>query len=62
VTKRLGDSPRMCVFDSWPPANGDLMPMDSVFSEILIEFDEKEMRLHSEKALYEEIKNTFFST
>ncbi len=38
------------------------MPMDSVFSEILIEFDEKEMRLHSEKALYEEIKNTFFST
>jgi hypothetical protein len=51
----------MSVLDSWPPASGDLMPMDSVVSKILTEFDEQEMRVHSEKDLYEEIKNTFVS-
>jgi hypothetical protein len=61
VTKWLGDNPRMSVLDSWPPASGDLMPMDSVFSKILTKFDEQEMRVHSEKALYEEIKNKFVS-
>ncbi|XP_046460452.1 uncharacterized protein LOC124207171 [Daphnia pulex] len=61
VTKWLGENPRMSVLDSWPPASGDLMPMDAVFSKILTEFDEQEMRVHSEKDLYEEIKNTFVS-
>jgi hypothetical protein len=51
----------MSVLDSWPPASGDLMPMDAVFSKILTEFDEQEMRVHNEKDLYEEIKNTFVS-
>jgi hypothetical protein len=35
--------------------------MDLVFSKILTEFDEEEMRVLSEQALYEEIKNTFIS-
>ncbi|KZS03786.1 Uncharacterized protein APZ42_033405 [Daphnia magna] len=61
VTKWIGDNPRMSVLDSWPPASGDLMPIDSVFSEILTDFDEQEMRVHSEKALYEEIRTTFVS-
>lgn len=61
MNKWLGDDPRMSVFNSWPPASGDLMPIDSAFSEIVKEFDEQEMRVHTEKDLYQEIKNTFFS-
>jgi hypothetical protein len=42
VTKWLEDNPShsslsMSVFDCWPKASGDLMPMDSVFSR---QFDE----------------------
>lgn len=47
----------MSVLDTWPPASG----MDSVFSKILTEFEEQEIPVHSEKPLYEEIKNTFVS-
>ncbi|KZS21189.1 Uncharacterized protein APZ42_011942 [Daphnia magna] len=44
MNKWLGDDPRMSFFNSWPPASGDLMPIDSAFSEIVKEFDEQEMR------------------
>jgi hypothetical protein len=34
VKKWLGDNVRMSVFDIWPPASGDLKPMDDVFANM----------------------------
>ena len=49
----------MSVFSNWPPASGDLMPIETVFVDILKEFNEHETRVHSEKALWEEIQISF---
>ncbi|KAK4024451.1 hypothetical protein OUZ56_009874 [Daphnia magna] len=59
VKKWLGDNIKMSVFYSWPPASGDLMPMDAVFTDILNEFDAKQIRVHSEKDLYKEVEKCF---
>lgn len=49
----------MSVFTSWPPASGDLMQIESMWSDILKEFTEKETRVHTEKDLWDEINMTF---
>ncbi len=49
----------MSVFASWPPASGDLMPTETVFADILEEFNEHEIRVHTEKSLWEEINKAF---
>jgi hypothetical protein len=49
-----------CLFFSyWPPASGDLMPIENVFLDILAEFDEHETHVYSEKAIWEEIQSAF---
>ncbi|XP_032781640.1 uncharacterized protein LOC116919731 [Daphnia magna] len=59
VKSWLAGQQRMSVFSYWPPASGDLMPIETVFLDILKEFDEHETRVHSVKALWEEIQNAF---
>ncbi len=51
----------MSVIDSWPPACGDLMPIDVVFADVLKEFQAKQVRVHSEKNLYKEVENSFLT-
>ncbi len=51
----------MSVFDSWPPASGDLLPIDTVFADILKEFQSKQVFVHSEKDLYKEVEKSFLS-
>lgn len=46
-------------FSYWPPASGDLMPIENVFLDILTEFDEHKTHVHSEKAIWEEIQSAF---
>ncbi|KZS07353.1 Uncharacterized protein APZ42_028904 [Daphnia magna] len=59
--KWLGDNIKMSIFDSWPPASGDLMPMNAVFTDILKEFEAKQILVHSEKDLYKEVENCFLT-
>lgn len=61
VNSWIETQPRMSVFSSWPPASGDLMPIESVWVDILKEFNEREIRVHTEKALWEEIEITFMA-
>jgi hypothetical protein len=61
VEKWLRDNKKISVFDSWPPASGDLMPMDAIFSDILKEFEDKQTRVHSEKDLFKEVVNCFLT-
>jgi hypothetical protein len=56
-----GDNIKMSVFDSWPPASGDLLPIDTVFADILKEFQAKQVRVHSEKDLYKEVEKYFLT-
>lgn len=51
----------MSVFNSWPLASGDLMLMNAVFTDILKEFEAKQIRVHSEKDLYKEVENCFLT-
>lgn len=48
-----------CKFSNWPPASGDSMPIETVFVDILKEFNENETRVHSEKSFLEEIQIFF---
>ena len=56
-----GDNIKISVFDSWPAASGDLLPIDTVFADILKEFQAKQVRVHSEKDLYKEVEKSFRS-
>jgi oligoribonuclease (3'-5' exoribonuclease) len=49
----------VCFFSYWPPASGNLMPIENVFLDILTEFDEHETHVHSKKGIWEEIQSPF---
>ena len=62
VNKLLaGDKIKMSVFDSWPPASRDLLPIDTGFADILKEFQAKQVRVHSEKDLFKEVEKYFLT-
>ena len=41
----------MSVFSCWPPASGDLMPMEKLYEDILKQL--QGIRVHTEEALYQ---------
>jgi hypothetical protein len=49
----------MSVFSCWPPASGDLMPMEKLYEDILKQL--QGIHVNTEQALYEEIEKAFHS-
>jgi hypothetical protein len=47
------------LFPSWPKKSGDLMPLNSVFSRVVIDLNKQHQPIHSKDMLWAEIERNF---
>ncbi|KAI9559474.1 hypothetical protein GHT06_013466 [Daphnia sinensis] len=47
------------LFPSWPEKSGDLMPLNSVFSRVVIDINKQHQPIHSKEMLWAEIERHF---
>ena len=47
------------LFPSWPEKSGNLMPLNSVFSRVVIDVNKQHQPIHSKDMLWAEIESNF---